>query len=102
MPEWDGDPRGCWVRGAPPGWRADPPRDFIPMKRFSTMSMRPTPCLPLWGEWVTGATCSQPQAWPQRPPTQLLQFGHIRAVPTPEPRAGCQAPSQTSSGLENI
>ena len=34
----------------PQGWRADLPRDFIPMKRFSTMSMRPTPCLPLWEE----------------------------------------------------
>lgn len=25
------------------------PRDFIPIKRFSTMSIRPTPCFPLRG-----------------------------------------------------
>lgn len=52
MPVRDGDLGGAWVRAGPEGV-ADSPRDFIPMKRFSTMSMRPTPCLPLWGERVT-------------------------------------------------
>lgn len=40
---------GTGTEGAP-GAEAHSPRDFIPMKRFSTMSMRPTPCLPLGGE----------------------------------------------------
>lgn len=48
------------------------------MKRFSTMSMRPTPCLPLWGERVT---------WSQMLPTQ---------PGCAHPRATCGAPGTIS------
>lgn len=47
------------------------PRDFIPMKRFSTMSMRPTPCFPLKRNGSLGLGCWH-KAWGQRPPTVPL------------------------------
>lgn len=75
------------------GGHADSPRDFIPMKRFSTISMRPTPCLALWGQQVTRSQ-GLSQTWCQMPPTRLPPSGHIWTVHTPGPHAGRQAPSQ--------
>lgn len=57
------------------------------MKRFSTMSMRPTPCLPLWGGQVTWIQALM-QGLGQMPPTGLgwgLCRGTRSAAPTPEP-----------------
>lgn len=48
-----GVPGAAGSRGLRLRLASDLPRDFMPMKRFSTMSMRPTPCLPLWGEPAT-------------------------------------------------
>lgn len=51
------------------------------MKRFSTMSMRPTPCLPLWGERGVGSQLL-PQGFEPNVTCQQLQLGHSWPVPT--------------------
>lgn len=56
-----------------PWCRTHLPRDFIPMKRFSTMSIRPTPCLPLKKNRSLGLRCCH-KAWGQRPPIEQVPF----------------------------
>lgn len=75
---------GTGSRGTPPRLLAHSPRDFIPMKRFSTMSMRPTPCLPLGGERATRGQV-RPQAWCQMPPTGRHSLGTRGLCPPQSP-----------------